>query len=249
MKINLAQVSFLLLVVTICESFTPIRRIRSNWSHFRTIILSASPLSQDKTSDQEKTNDDFLDCEHDRRSLIHAACWFSALVLHPTSALSREAVTPTEVEPNLDCLLDLPPVPVDFVRIYLCRHGQTENNRLRKVQGARIDPPINDNGILQAINLGKALARVDPRPQAFFCSNLQRAKTTAEISASEISRKIKPRELSSLREVDFGPVAEGQSVALAKVGMEATTTAWAIGNIDYHPEGGGDSGRNVSVVE
>lgn len=48
--------------------------------------------------------------------------------------------------PNLGCLLDLPPITAGCVRVYLCRHGQTEYNRLRKVQGARVNPPINQTG-------------------------------------------------------------------------------------------------------
>ena len=68
---------------------------------------------------------------------------------------------------------------------------------------------------------------------------------TAETAAHEIDPKIKTRALDALGEVDFGPVAEGQPVALAKAGMEATYAAWAIGQIDYRPNGGGDSGRDI----
>lgn len=147
--------------------------------------------------------------------------------------------------PDFNCLVDLPPVPDDCVRIYLCRHGQTENNRLRIVQGARVNPRINENGLAQAEGLGKALARANPRPKVFFNSKLERARMTAETAAHEIDPKIKTRALDALGEVDFGPVAEGQPVALAKAGMEATYAAWAIGQIDYRPNGGGDSGRDI----
>jgi hypothetical protein len=178
---------------------------------------------------------------YDRRSVL-GTC-LAPLVLLPVIARSAEVG-----EADLDCLLDLPPVASDYVRVYFCRHGQTENNRLRKVQGARVDPPINDNGNLQATNLGKALSRIDECPQVFFSSNLQRAKMTADVAASQIDAKIKPRQLEALGEVDFGPVAEGQPVVLAKAGMQATYAAWAIGSIDYRPSGGGDSGRDVSRI-
>ncbi|CAJ1969330.1 unnamed protein product [Cylindrotheca closterium] len=173
-----------------------------------------------------------------RRGAI-AACAIP-LVFLPLTSLAAE--TPPE---NYECLLDLPPLPEDQVRIYLCRHGQTENNRLRKVQGARVDPPINTNGIIQAQNAGKALSKASPCPQTFFCSDLQRARLTAEQASSQINPQIVPKPLSLLREVDFGPVAEGQPVATAKAGMEATYAAWAIGNVDYRPTGGGESGREV----
>lgn len=166
------------------------------------------------------------------------------LVALPLSTMAAD--TP----PNEDygCLMDLPPLPGDQVRVYLIRHGQTENNRLRKVQGARVDPPINTNGIIQATNAGKALSRACPCPQLFFCSDLQRARLTAEQVRAQINPEIVPKPLGLLREVDFGPVAEGQAVAVAKAGMEATYATWAIGNVDHRPVGGGESGREVSLA-
>eukprot|EP00980_Cylindrotheca_fusiformis_P027429 scaffold20430_cov120-Cylindrotheca_fusiformis.AAC.3 len=191
-----------------------------------------SPASLEEDVDELQIDDK---C---RRKAI-AAC-FAPLILFPSDAVSK--TFPAE---NLDCLRDLPPLDSDCVRLYLCRHGQTENNRLRKVQGARVDPPINNNGYIQARNAGKAMSRAHPRPQIFYCSDLQRSRMTAELASSEINPKISPRQVELLREVDFGPVAERQSVALAKAGMDATVAAWAIGNIDCRPDAGGESGREV----
>jgi hypothetical protein len=170
-------------------------------SQLRHSLVSSSALDQDKI----KEDPDERSYNFDRRRVL-GAC-LAPLVLLPAGALS----TVTEVEPDLDCLLDLPPVANDHVRLYLCRHGQTENNRLRKVQGARVDPPINDNGTLQATNFGKALARADPCPEVFFSSNLQQARMTADIAARQVDPKIKTQQLTPLAEVDFGPVAEGHS--------------------------------------
>jgi hypothetical protein len=191
--------------------------------------------------DQARLEEDFDDHDHNlsRRKAI-ATC-FVPLVAFPCTAFATDFSSE-----NLDCLVDLPPLQSGSVRLYLCRHGQTEYNRLRKVQGARIDPPLNYNGYVQAQNAGKAMNKANPSPQTFFCSDLQRAKMTAELASSEINSTIKPRQLDLLREVDFGPVAEGQSIVLAKAGMEATYAAWAIGNVDYRPNGGGESGREVS---
>lgn len=152
------------------------------------------------------------------------------------------------VTEKLDALTDLPPITDGCVRIFFCRHGQTENNRLRRVQGARVDPQINDNGKQQAHNLGKSLCKVAPNPCSFFCSNLRRARMTAQIAAGEVDSGITVQELSSLAEVDFGPIAEGQPVSIAKAGMQATYTAWATGNIDFRPREGGDSIRDVSTL-
>lgn len=77
------------------------------------------------------------------------------------AAVTTQSAQAFEVDPdrdisggNFDCLLDLPPITPGCVRLYLCRHGQTENNRLRKMQGARVDPEINKNGYEQAERLG-----------------------------------------------------------------------------------------------
>ena len=166
----------------------------------------------------------------------------------PATAYPGETITNTEVD--LDCLKDLPPIEGDYIRLYLCRHGQTENNRLRIVQGARVDPPVNINGEAQATNLGLALGRADPKPELFFSSSLLRAKMTAEIAAnanlpaSSIGR-VKPKQLSSLAEIDFGPVADGQPISAVQDKMMKAYTEWAMGNVDFRPEGGGDNGREV----
>jgi hypothetical protein len=146
---------------------------------------------------------------------------------------------------NIDCLSDLPPLAADSVRIYLCRHGETENNRLGVVQGARIDPPINTRGRAQAQRLGEALSRAATKPSIFLHSPLLRARQTTELAASALSRAPSIKVEASLAEVDFGPVAEGQPVAEARNGMVQTYASWAIGDIDQRMAGGGESGRQV----
>jgi len=187
----------------------------------------------------EVTSDSFSSWK--RRSILTSILLTSQ---NPQIGLAEESRALGDV----DSLSDLPEVEDGCVRIFFCRHGQTENNRLRKVQGARVDPPINENGQQQACNLGKALSYVDPKPNLFFCSNLQRARLTAEIAAAEIDRQIKVQQLDSLAEVDFGPIAEGKPVALAKAGMQATYASWAMGNLDFRPQEGGESGREVSDI-
>jgi len=204
---------------------------------------------QVSTSISVKKADDDVDgfterkVDFSRREAIVAG--IAPLVTFPMSVMAADTL-PNE---DYDCLMDLPPLPDDQVRVYLIRHGQTENNRLRKVQGARVDPPINTNGIIQATNAGKALSKASPCPQIFFCSDLQRARLTAEQVRAQINPEIVPKPLGLLREVDFGPVAEGQAVAIAKAGMEATYATWAVGNVDHRPVGGGESGREVSRIK
>lgn len=99
-----------------------------------------------------------------------------------------------------------------------------------------------------------ALANADPLPSLVFHSPLLRAQQTAEQAnhQGKLLRKQQQQQqqqklipLASLMEVDFGPVVEGQPVEKVKPGMVATYARWAMGQVDYRPEGGGDSGRDV----
>lgn len=227
-----------------------------------------------------------------------------------TSSSLSTTFTQNELKPNFNCLSNLPPIPPDHVRIYLCRHGQTEYNRLKLIQGARTDAPLNDTGMKQATRLGKVLSHlrdklVDQRQQqqqtlkAGMHSNLLRAKETASIAAltfsilqknllnnnngdihdgvlrgddeilkfvndmlvtSKMTKEqsddliipsnndatgIQLQSLSTLGEVDFGPLNEGKSTTLAKADMLKIYSEWALGNIDAKMGGGGESGRDV----
>ena len=140
---------------------------------------------------------------------------------------------------NIDCLLDLPPLDTtQYVRIYLCRHGETNNNKYKIIQGSRIDAPINETGQQQAELLGRALARAKVQPSSIFHTPLIRTKQTAQYAASQF-QSIQPLEsvsslsstttnvptlklLPSLRELDFGDVAEGAPVEEMRGKMIAT---------------------------
>lgn len=62
--------------------------------------------------------------------------------------------------------------------IYLVRHGETDWNRERRIQGHR-DPPLNATGRKQARSLARRLSGV--AFAAAFASDLKRAWQTAEI--------------------------------------------------------------------
>ena len=68
--------------------------------------------------------------------------------------------------------------------IYLVRHGQTEFNRERRIQGHN-DSPLTELGIRQARAVGRLLADLigDPLGWRIVSSPLGRAKSTAEIIA------------------------------------------------------------------
>src|SRR5271167_231879 len=73
-------------------------------------------------------------------------------------------------------------VPEEAALFYIVRHGQTDWNVEKRIQGCT-DIPLNDRGREQAFELGKKLKDVD---FAFcFSSDLQRAAETARIILSE----------------------------------------------------------------
>jgi len=208
-------------------------RHRTAATNSRLMAHSSEAPNHDKDSLRQR--------QYDRRSVMES---FAVGVMTLGTATSPASAT---LPYDIGCLLDLPPVPEDSVRIYLCRHGQTDNNRLRKVQGARVDPSINYNGVQQSLRLGSALAKLEDKcPPLIYHSNLIRSKETAEYAARNIVDKaVILNELPTLGEVDFGSLAEGQPVSVARGGMIRTYGAWAAGYVDAKGEGGGESGREV----
>jgi probable phosphoglycerate mutase len=66
--------------------------------------------------------------------------------------------------------------------LYLVRHGETDWNRERRIQGST-DIPLNETGRQQALRTGRLLAR--RRWDGIVSSPLSRASETARIIASE----------------------------------------------------------------
>lgn len=89
--------------------------------------------------------------------------------------------------------------------ITLVRHGETDWNAQRRLQGAT-DVPLNDTGREQARDAGRRLA--DRADGAYLAaSDLSRARETAEIIGAELGLG-EPATYSALRERSYGE-AEG----------------------------------------
>lgn len=71
--------------------------------------------------------------------------------------------------------------------IYLVRHGQTEFNRERRIQG-HVDSPLTELGVRQAHAVGRLLRDLirDPVGWRIVSSPLGRARSTAEIIAAKL---------------------------------------------------------------
>jgi len=95
--------------------------------------------------------------------------------------------------------------------LILVRHGETDWNRDRRIQGAT-DVPLNDTGRQQARDAATTLrAMLDPRhPAVVVASDLSRARETGQIIAGELGLA-EPHLYPELRERGYG-VAEGVTV-------------------------------------
>ncbi len=95
--------------------------------------------------------------------------------------------------------------------IYLLRHGETDWNKKRLLQG-HTDIPLNEKGRAQVDDTVRKLCALDVRMDAIVSSPLKRARETAEIAADRLGypkEKIAVEEL--LIERGFG---EGEGMSL-----------------------------------
>jgi 2,3-bisphosphoglycerate-dependent phosphoglycerate mutase len=83
--------------------------------------------------------------------------------------------------------------------ILLARHGETDWNRLRRIQG-QLDPPLNERGRRQARALAAELS--GEGITGVYSSDLRRAQETAEIVAASLGLGVEVD--PALREIDTG---------------------------------------------
>ena len=129
--------------------------------------------------------------------------------------------------------------------LYLVRHGQSEWNRIGRIQG-RSESPLTGRGRQQAAALGRMLGSILPDPGIdIVASPLARAFETATIIAGELGR-------------DAGDVQTDERISDFDVGVLAGYLGWAAVASDYpelarlrlddpihfHPPGG-ESGADV----
>ena len=84
--------------------------------------------------------------------------------------------------------------------IYIIRHGQTEMNNRKALQG-RSDLPLNGTGAAQAEETGQKFMKSGIRFDHVFTSPLVRAVRTAELIAPDVEPRVDER----LIEMDYGP--------------------------------------------
>ncbi|MDD5923105.1 MAG: histidine phosphatase family protein [Eubacteriales bacterium] len=113
------------------------------------------------------------------------------------------------------------------MRIWLTRHGQTNLNRRKEMQG-RTDEPLNETGIRQAEKARQKIGEI--RFDAVYASTLDRAVTTASIIGDVPKEQVKqdPR----IIEVDFGRYERKKYYGMGP----AMTLFWALPEVIPEPK-------------
>ena len=117
-------------------------------------------------------------------------------------------------------------------RICLVRHGETEWNAARRIQG-QIDIGLNETGVRQAEAAGRWLKTAGI--VALYSSDLKRAWRTAEAIGQVLG--LAPRAVPAMRERRYG-VFEGLTYAEAEATFPAGYAAFEGRNADYDFEHG-----------
>jgi probable phosphoglycerate mutase len=119
--------------------------------------------------------------------------------------------------------------------IYLARHGETDDNARRIVQGW-IDTPLNERGREQARELAERVSGLGIA--AIWTSQLSRALETAQIIGAAVG--IQPRVDDRLAESRRGSW-EGRSLDEIERSEPEAWAAWKRGGSDFRFPGGGES--------
>ena len=119
-----------------------------------------------------------------------------------------------------------------MTELLLIRHGETDWNRQQRFQG-QIDVPLNATGHAQAARLAERLA--SERPDAFYTSDLRRARETAAPLARAWDHE--PVALTSLREQHFG-ILEGLDVPTIQARHPELWRLWLVQHEDFAAPGG-----------
>jgi len=124
-----------------------------------------------------------------------------------------------------------------LTRLVLIRHGETDWNRSRRIQG-QLDIPLNAVGQAQAESLTQAFnaaQSADTNPVAVYASPLERAITTAQPLAQQLMLPVTPYQ--SLSERHFGEF-QGLHAADIAARFPQHLERWRSRDLDFVPAGG-----------
>ena len=119
-----------------------------------------------------------------------------------------------------------------MANILLVRHGETDWNRAKRLQG-HLDISLNQEGITQANRLGKSL--VNESIDIAYSSDLSRAFDTAQAILAQ--RSIPHFIDQSLRERCYGEI-QGMTYAQIEAELPDNHRAWHSRDPDFQPKNG-----------
>lgn len=125
---------------------------------------------------------------------------------------------------------------MESTRIIAVRHGETAWNVGQRIQG-HLDIELNETGRLQALRLARALAGRETI-DAIYCSDLSRARQTAQAVADAVGLPLTPT--PALRERSFGEY-EGLTFPQVRESWPDQAERWRKRDPDWAPPGGGES--------
>lgn len=104
------------------------------------------------------------------------------------------------------------------ITLFLIRHGETEENRLRILQG-HIPGTLTPEGIRQARERAEDLANAEAPFDLLLCSDLLRACRTADLIGERLHLAVRPTPL--LRERDWGSITGRRIEEVIRTANEA----------------------------
>ena len=122
----------------------------------------------------------------------------------------------------------LPPLGEATCRVYFCRHGRTTLNAQNIVQGGGMDAPLDDVGIKQAAQLGKAFNHIEV--DTVLTSAMARAIDTGKEIKTKNNRLIDAR----LNEMHYGEL-EGHPIFVGETKRKIAVaySHWLKDDADY----------------
>ncbi len=114
-----------------------------------------------------------------------------------------------------------------YKRLYIVRHGETEYNRKRMVQGSGIDAPLNDTGRLQARAFYEAYKDF-PFDKAFVSSLIRTQQSIELFTSNGLPFQIEP----GLNEINWGNKEGSTFSPEGHSEYERITSAWTEGSLD-----------------
>ena len=127
------------------------------------------------------------------------------------------------------------------MKLYLIRHGETEWNHLRKMQG-QMDIPLNEYGIELAEKTAEGMK--DIKFDRIFASPLVRAKKTAQYIADNCGIVVETDD--RLKEINFG-AGEGSNINEVKADSSHPLHNFFIHPDQFVPMEGGETFKEVQA--